>query len=173
MSTIFSDFSTTATKVAPQAQTSVPVQTPQSVSVKEAIPASTVANDTVEISNKKEKKGLIKSVKGFIANVKKFFAAAGEYTKGTVKGIATGAIAGSVVYTGGTAFNAIRQGLADRSAQKAGEEVAKVVKKFPSKVAAGIIAVGALAANLWTASLNATEKQSEIDMRWTGVEQKK
>ena len=172
MSKIFSDFST-ATKVTTPATANVPAQSPQSVTVKEAIPASAVTNDTVEISNKKEKKGLIKSVKGFIANVKKFFATAGEYTKGTFKGIATGAVAGSVVYTGGTAFNAIRQGLANRSAQKTGEEVAKVVKKFPSKVAAGIIAVCALAANLWTASLNATEKQSEIDMRWTGVEPKK
>lgn len=172
MSAIFNDFSTTATKVVPQTPSVMP-QSSQSVSVKEAIPASTVASDTVEISNKKEKKGLIKSVKGFIAGVKKFFAAAGEYTKGTVKGLTSGVVAGSIVYTGGTAFNAIRQTLANRSAQKAGEEVVKVVKKFPSKVAAGIVAVGALAGNLWTASLNATEKQSEIDMRWTGVEPKK
>ena len=173
MTSIFSDFSTPTIKEAPKAPVGVQNNTPQSISVKDAIPASTVASDTVELSNKKEKKGVIKSVKGFIAGIKKFFAAVGEYTKGTVKGIATGAVAGSIVYTGGTAFNAIRQGLADRAANKAGEQAAKIVKKFPSKVAAGVVAVGALAANLWTASLNATQKQSEIDMRWTGVEPKK
>ena len=173
MTGIFSDFSSTAIKETPKVPVGVQSQTPQSVSVKEAIPASTVANDSVELSNKKEKKGIIKSVKGFVAGVKKFFAAVGEYTKGTFKGIVTGAIAGSIIYTGGNAFNAIRQGIANRTAQKAGEEAAKVVKKFPSKIAAGIVAVGAIAANLWTASLNATEKQSEIDMRWTGVESKK
>ena len=173
MTGIFTNFPKTAMQETPKAPTSVQNQAPQSVTVKEAIPASTVSNDSVDLSNKKEKKGIIKSVKGFVAGVKKFFAAVGEYTKGTFKGIATGAIAGSVVYTAGNAFNAIRQGLANRSAEKAGEQVAKVVKKFPSKVAAGLVAVGALAANLWTASLNTTEKQSEIDMRWTGVEPKK
>ena len=174
MSAIFSDFSTTATKITQPTNVGVNnVQSQQSISVKDAIPASSVTEDSVQLSNKKEKKGLIKSVKGFIAGVKKFFAAAGEYTKGTVKGLVTGAVAGSVVYTGGTAFNTIKQKLADRSATQAGEQAAKIAKKFPAKVAACIVAAGALAANLWTASLNATEKQSQIDMRWTGVEPKK
>lgn len=172
MSSIFSNFTTAATKVQQPQETK---QVTQPIAVKEVIAENTQSADTVELSsnNKETKKGPIKAVKGFIANVKKFFATAGEYTKGAVKGITTGAIAGSVVYTGGTVFNAIRQGVANRSAQKAGEEVAKVVKKFPSKVMAGVVAVGALAANIWTASLNATEKQSEIDMRWTGIETKK
>lgn len=173
MTGIFSDFSTTAMKETQKAPASVQNQAPLSVSVKEAIPASAVSNDSVELSNKKEKKGLIKSVKGFVAGIKKFFATVGEYAKGTFKGIVTGAVAGSIVYTGGNTLNAIKQGIANRTAKKAGVEAVKIAKKFPSKIAAGIVAVGALAANLWTASLNATQKQSEIDMRWTGVETKK
>lgn len=172
MTSVFNDI--TVKQTTPQ-QVSVqqPVATTQPVTVQEAISASNVS-DTVEISNKKtKKKGPIKATKEFIANVKKFFATVGAYTKGTAKGVANGAIAGSVVFTTGSVINAVKQGSANRAAKKAGEEAAKVVKKFPSKVAAGIVAVGAFALSLWNASLDATQKQSEIDMKWTGVEPKK
>ena len=177
MSDIFTNFTTTASKVQqPQATQ----QVTQPIAVKEVIAENSSKADSVELSsnNKETKKGPIKAVKGFIANVKKFFATAGEYTKGLFKGITSGFVAGSVVFTGGSAINGIRQFLADKAgrkvAQEAGEEfVQKAVKKFPSKVAAGIVAAGALAASIWNASLNATQKQSEIDMRWTGIETKK
>lgn len=172
MTSVFNDI--TVKQTTPQ-QVSVQqtAATTQPITVKEAISASNVS-DTVEISNKKaKKKGPIKATKEFIANVKKFFATVGSYTKGTAKGIANGAVAGSVVFTAGSVLNAVKQGSANRAAKKAGEEAAKVVKKFPSKVAAGIVAVGAVALSLWNASLDATQKQSEIDMKWTGVEPKK
>ena len=173
MTSIFENFTNTPAKI--QQSKDVQTQTTKPIAVKEVMTEQAAKTDTFEPStnDKKTKKGPIKTIKGFIANVKKFFATVGEYTKGIFKGVATGAVAGSVVYTGGAVFNAIRQGLANRTAQKTGEEVAKVVKKFPNKIAAGLVAVGALAANIWTASLNATEKQSEIDMRWTGIETKK
>ena len=165
MTSIFENFTNTPTKVQ---QTTQAQQVTQPIPVKEVITENSQNIDTVELStnNKKVKKGPIKAVKGFIANVKKFFATVGEYTKGIVKGVTSGFVAGSVVYTGGSVVNGIRQKLAD----KAGKEA---IKKFPSKVAAGIIAVGSLAVSLWNASLNATQKQSEIDMRWTGIESKK
>lgn len=172
MTSVFNDI--TVKQTTPQ-QLSVqqPVATTQPVTVKEAISASNVS-DTVEISNKKaKKKGPIKATKEFIANVKKFFATVGAYTKGTVKGITSAAVAGSVVYTAGTVINATKQGVANRAAKKAGTELPAVIKKFPSKVAAGIVAVGAIALSLWNASLDATQKQSEINMKWTGVEPKK
>ena len=60
---------------------------------------------------------------------------------------------------------------ANSAAKKAGEETVKVVKKIPNKALAVIVAGIALAANIWTASLNATEKSSNIDHRWTGHKQ--
>lgn len=133
---------------------------PAKVQVQQAVPATNVAQeDKVEISNKKpEKKGLIKTVKGGIANIKKFFASTGAYIQGTAKGIGQGAVAGSLVFTGGSIVNAIK-------AKKAGTET---FKKIPNKALAVVVAGVALAANLWTASLNATERSSEIDHRWTG-----
>ncbi len=138
------------------------------ITVKSAIPASNpIENkndnkDSVEITTqKKEKKGPIKTIKGFIANIKKFFSTTSEYIKGTFKGITSGAVAGSLVYTGGAIVNSYKT----KAAQKAGKEL---TKKIPNKILAGVVAAIALAANIWTASLNATEKQSEIDHRWTG-----
>lgn len=158
------------------AQYTAPVQqktteTAESVQVKTAIPASNVAadkTDSVELSaSKKEKKGPIKTIKGFIANVKKFFATTGAYAKGTAKGIMTGAVAGSVVYTGGAIINGIKT----KAAQKAGEEAMQKVSKVPNKLLAGAVALIALGANIWNASLNATEANSNIDHRWTGHKQ--
>lgn len=149
--------------------------TNQPVVVKDAIPSSNVKEqqtDSVQISSKKaEKKGPIKSIKGFIANIKKFFATTTEYAKGTVKGLTSGVVAGSVVYTAGSVINFAKQKAANSAAKKAGEETVKVVKKIPNKALAVIVAGIALAANIWTASLNATEKSSNIDHRWTGHKQ--
>lgn len=136
---------------------------PAKVQVQQAIPATNVVQeDKVEISNNKtQKKGLIKTVKGGIASIKKFFATTGAYIQGTAKGIGQGAVAGSLIYTGGSIVNAVK-------AKKAGAET---FKKVPNKALAFVAAGVALAANLWTASLNATEKSSAIDHRWTGHKQ--
>lgn len=158
-----------------QAKETTATQTTQPVVVKDAIPSSNVKEqqtDSVQISSKKaEKKGPIKSIKGFIANIKKFFATTTEYAKGTVKGLTSGVVAGSVVYTAGSVINFAKQKAANSAAKKAGEETVKVVKKIPNKALAVIVAGIALAANIWTASLNATEKSSNIDHRWTGHKQ--
>ena len=139
------------------------------VKVEDSIPSSAVKSDTLEISNnkpeKKEKKGIIRSFKGFIAGIKKFFATSGAYVKGGAKSIAAGAIGGSIVYTGGAAINAIRN--------RAVKGTDKVIKKIPNKALAFVVAAGALVVNLWTASLNATQKQSEIDLRYTGLNNNK
>lgn len=151
----------------PQAQKAQTTDKP--VTVKDAMsepekPVGAQQADSIEISSKqkeqKEKKGPIKTIKGFIANVKKFTATTSEYVKGTIKGLATGAVAGSVVYTAGQIINSVKT----KSALKAGKEATKI----PNKLLAGAVAVIALGANIWTASLNATEKQSQIDHRWTG-----
>lgn len=149
----------------PAAATSTPATAPKvQVATSPAAPAAPAQPDTVEISsNKKTKKGPIKAVKGFIAGVKKFFASAGAYIKGGAKGVATGAVAGSVVYTAGSIVNHVRG--------KAAEKAGTVIKKVPNKALAGVVAAAALGINLWTASLNATQKQSEIDMRYKGLNQ--
>ena len=158
---------TTATTAANNTD-SIPVAT-QSVTTSNP---ATQSADTVEISTQtKEKKGPVKAVKGFIANVKKFFVTTGAYIGGTFKGITSGAVAGSVVFTGATITNALKQKkfnkLAEAAAAKS-EQFTKKLHKLPAKSLAIVAGVLALGANLWTASLNATEKQSEIDHRWTG-----
>lgn len=125
----------------------------QTVKVKDAVAASNVsAGDEVELSAQpKQRKGPIRAVKDFIAGVKKFFSTTGEYVKGTVKGVATGAALGSVIYTVGD--------LANKAKKKTGKA---------HMVLAGIAAVGSVAAGLWNASLNASEKASNIDHRYSG-----
>lgn len=164
MSNIFSDMPPV---VAP-ARTVVASAPVASTTVQSAIPAAATnapATDTVEIQKTETKKqGPIKKLKTFIANIKKAFASAGEYIKGGAKGIASGAVAGSLVYTGGAIIN----GLKDKAALKAGQEAGK---KIPNKFLAGAVALVALGVNIWNASLNATEKRSQIDHRWTGHNQ--
>lgn len=163
MSNIFGDMQipyTAAPVVAPAAET-------QKIAVKDALPASNVKieqpADSVEISTKPAKKGPIKSLKTGIANFKKFFATTGEYIKGTAKGITKGVVAGSVVFTSGSIINHFK----GKSAEKAGQ----AFKKLPNKALAIVAGGLALAGSLWTASLNATEKNSEIEHRWTGHKQ--
>lgn len=147
------------------------------MTVKDAMPAAKVNSqsaDTVEISTeqKPKKKGPIKRLKGFIANVKKFFATAGEYTKGFFKGLVQGATAGAIVYTAGDIINYAKANAAKKVVAEAGAETTKkVVRKIPNKALAVVALVGAIAINLWNASLNATEKKSEIEHRWTGHNQ--
>lgn len=144
-----------------------------------------MVSDTVEISAKKQKKGPIKSLKGFISNVKKFFATAGEYIKGGAKGIATGAVSGAIIYSGGEVTNkllALKAGInakniakqADKSIPKAelksiaanAKEACKKIK-FHKPIAIAAAGV-AIVAGLWNASLNASEKRSNIEHRYIG-----
>ena len=135
-----------------------------STTIKDAIPAAKTtesASDSVEITQQTEttqKKGPIKSVKNFIANIKKTFTSASEYVKGTAKGIGSGAVAASLIYTGGQVIKRFA---------KPESKLSKIHNK-PLAIIAGI---GILAANLWTASLNASEKRSQIEHRWTGHNQ--
>lgn len=137
---------------APQ-QASASVQS--AVQTAAAAPAA-VQNDTVEISTaSQQKKGPIKSLKGFIANIKKFFSTTSEYVKGGAKGFTSGAVAASVVYTGSQII---------KHFAKEGSKL----KKLHSVPLSIITGAGVLASNIWTASLNATEKASNIEHRWTG-----
>lgn len=129
------------------------VASPETVKVQDAVAASTVSgSDKVELSSQpKQRKGPVRAVKDFIGGVKKFFSTTGEYVKGTVKGLVTGAALGSVIYTVG--------------------DIANKVKKKAGKghmVLAGIAGVASVAASLWNASLNASEKASNIDHRYSG-----
>ncbi len=141
------------------------LQKKESAVVKDSISASPCNNnvDSIEIKTEqqKQKKNPIKSLKTFIANIKKFFASAGEYIKGGAKGIAAGSVAGSLIYTAGSILNHFKS----KSAEKAGT----VAKKTPNKALAIAAAGIAVAASLWNASLNATERNSNIDLRWQGL----
>ncbi len=162
MTSVFQDMPptniTTNVKPANVSQPIVEKREIPSTKVQESVPS-----DTVELStktNKKEKKGVIKSIKGFIASIKKTLTAIAEYAKGAAKGTVAAAVIGSLIYTFGNVFNSIKS----KASQKAGTEF----KNIPNKPIAIVAAVIAFAANIWIASLNSTEKQSEIDHRWTG-----
>ncbi len=129
-------------------------------------------NDTED----QDKKGPIKKLKGFIANVKKFFSKSGIYIKGGAKGALIGGVAGSSVFGIGTIVNTIIDKAAKKSEQvaegadEAIENAAKAVKHFPAKTLGALTAVGVLIASLWTASLDATQKGSDIEHRYVGHE---
>ncbi len=187
MTDVFSDMKITTNTPKAQTMAAKPAQTTSanetSMPVSDSLPASKVNTnkDTVEISkeNQPKKKGPVKKLKGFIANIKKFCANTKEYTKGTVKGLATGAVAGSLVYTTGSLINAFKTNMhnkavaaAKEAAEACGKEFAadsvKKLKKVPNKFLAFATLGIVLAVNLWNASLNATQKRSEIEHRWTG-----
>ena len=172
--TVFNDMKiqqAVTTKPVEQTATEVKAVPVATQSVEPSIPAAPKA-DTLEVTTQpKEKKGPVKAVKGFIANVKKFFATTGAYIAGTFKGITSGAIAGSVVYTGVSITNHLKQKKftkLEQVAKEKGEEFTKKLRKLPAKPLAILVGAAALGASLWNASLNATEKQSEIEHRWTG-----
>lgn len=141
--------------------TAAQTQSAPFVSVKDSLPAVKVDaqsnSDTVEISTKKEekktKRGPIKTLKNIIANIKKSLASIKAYTKGFFKGIFKGGIAASVAYTGISIFNRIKK-------QPENSKLGLIV--------GGVIMAGSLIASIWNASLDLSEKKSEIDHRWTG-----
>ncbi len=142
----------------PVAQTPVIEQKP--IAVREAIAAAKQQpSDMVQISasQKVRKEGPIKSLKRGVANVRKFFATVAEYTKGIGKGIVSGAVAGAVVY-------AVTD-LVHRFGKNA-------AKKSHSPIFAIGTAVAALGVNLWKASLNATDRRSDIHDKYIGTDKK-
>lgn len=175
MSKVFNDFPKYAlyTPIEPQKTRNTNDSNPVKISADSAIPVSNInVQDSTETSAPKEKKGPIKTLKEFISNVKKFFATSGEYAKGTVKGLSSGAVAGSLVFTGGSIYNAVKQKLSTTVLEN-GDKVVKEFKKFPNKVLGIGVAVIALGYNIWKASLNASQKNAEIEHRYTGHEIKK
>ena len=127
------------------------------LTVKDAMAAKNV-NDTFESTAVAEPKK--RGIRGFIANFKSFFASLGEYTKGIVRGITSGVVAGSLVYTAGSIINSIKT--------KAAEKAGTTAKRLPNKALAVVVGATALAVNLWKSSLNANEKRSDIYHRWIG-----
>ncbi len=149
-------------------QYTAPILTKPSVSVsmEDALAASNVKAkpDTFEkVSDKTKKKGPIKTLKGIISSVKKWFTTAGSYISGTFKGLKDGVIGGSIIYTAGSVINYIRQ----NSAKKAGKEI----KNIPNKFIAIGVGAAALAVNLWNASLEASDKRSDIEHKYEGHKQ--
>ena len=130
------------------------------ITVREALAAPQMQSaDTVQIAGaqKVKKEGPIKSLKRGVANIKKFFATVGEFVKGIGKGIISGAVAGAVVYA------------VTDVAHKLGKNAAKKSRSPIYAIATAVIALGA---NLWKASLNATDRRSDIHDRYIGTEKK-
>jgi len=103
-----------------------------------------IQKELAEEAAKNNKLGPIDKFKRFIGTIKKSFSTLGEYAKGTIKGIGTGAVIGSL---GFTAFT--------------------LAKKPTGAKAAGIIgALAGLGVQLWNASLKANEQRAVIDHTW-------
>lgn len=118
----------------------------QPATTKEVIKADTLEKST----DKKEKQSLFSKIGSFWGGVKKAFASAGEYTKGFVKGIASGAVAGSLVYTVTSIMKASK----------------KQTKNTAGKALAVVAAVGAFVYNMYQAYLNSNEAKANIDHRY-------
>ncbi len=140
--------------------------TSEPLTVKDALPSSNIMNlpttqtnkDSIELSEtKKKKKGPIRRIKEFIANIKKTIATSEEYVKGFARGIGKGSVMAAFLYTGSNMINYVRN--------HSGKEN---VKQIPSRALAITGLVISLGASLWNASLNATERNSQIDHRWNG-----
>ena len=159
-SNIFNDISQTTQSA--QSYSSAPT-TVKVTDVMPSIPAaSTMDTDKVDLTSAKktkEKRGPIKAFKAFIANIKKGVATFNEYSKGFFKGIKNGAIFASLIYTGGSVINKI---------------AAITKKKNPAisnkaiVITSAVSAIASLGVSLWKSSLNASEKRSDIEHRWTG-----
>lgn len=131
----------------------VPTVTVQNALSQPATNKEVIKADTLEKSDtepQKEKKSFVSKFSSFIGSVKKFFASAGEYTKGFFKGIASGAVVGSIIYTGSS--------------------VIKAIKKQPkSKATAAlsiVAAAGAFVYNMYKAYLNSNDATAKIDHRY-------
>lgn len=153
MSITFSDMKPTCQSVQQTPIANQATKPNEELTVEKAMAAKNVG-DTYETSVAQAQKP--KGLKGIIVGFKNFFVGVGEYTKGTLGGIAKGIAAGSIVYTGGSIINHFKA--------KAGEGA----KKVPNKALAVLVGGVSLAINLWKASLNVNEKRSENYHRWVG-----
>ena len=150
MSAVFNNIKTTYPPVQQTPVANQATKPTEELTVKQAMAAKNVG-DTYESSGKPAKG---KGINGVIANIKSFFAAFGEYTKGTIGGIIKGVAAGSLLYTAGNIINHFRE--------KAGK---KLLHNKPLAILVGACTLGI---NLWKASLNVNEKRSDIHHRWIG-----
>ena len=143
--------SATTTNQATAAQKYVPTVNVANSTKLPAPKNEVIKADTLEkTEDRQEKKSAVSKVSSFIGNIKKAFASAGEYTKGFFKGIAGGAVAGSLVYTGSTVLKAIKK----KPSNKAG------------KALAILTAGGTFVYNMYKAYLNSNEAKANIDHRY-------
>ncbi len=126
-------------------------------SVSAALPTES-DSDKFQASSKDEgKKGPVQVVKDFVRAVKKFNITLSEYAKGTLKGIGQAALAGSAVFTVGSAINFAKKG----------KIAAKTAKRFHSGALAIATAVVTMGANYWKTSLEANNKKADVDHKYT------
>lgn len=133
-----------------------------------AQPAQTsMTMQAAEEAPKKQRKSLWQGFRDACAGVQKFFIKAGEYTKGTVKGLLGGAAAAGAVL-GGSALVTKINDLRMFGHAIGYRTVLKAPFKVPgkAKVAAAVLGVGILAANVFKSYLNSNEKGADVDHRW-------
>lgn len=128
----------------------VPTVTVSNAVARPAATKEVIKADTLETEDKKQNKGVVSSVSRGIGGIKKFFASAGEYTKGVFAGIAGGAVAGSLVYTASAALKALK----------------KKPQTKGSAILAGLVAAGTFAFNMYKAYLNSNDAKAQIDHRF-------
>ncbi|MBQ9245529.1 hypothetical protein IJ182_04600 [bacterium] len=160
--------STTNTLGTPIAVQNTQVVEQQPITVKEAIAASSVQQpkqDTFQSVKPRKKEGPIKKLKRAIANFKKGCATVAEYAKGIARGVVLGAVGFCATFGGGEAINAIKTFAAKHSKS---DVVPKLIKHH--KGVGIVVGAAILAANIWKASLKATDARSDIHDRYIGTE---
>lgn len=145
------------------------------VPVSSVVPAQDInaqKNDEFVSQEKETKKpkGPFGSFRSIISNIKKSLVSISEYTKGVFSGIKDGAIFGSIAFTGVSLKHAFDQHTIRKAAEKAGELVPPATKsKLAIPVALAVAAI-AMVKNIWSASLDANKKKSDIHHKYIGHE---
>ena len=116
--------------------------------------------DSVEITkcNHQQPKRTISST---IGDIKRGWVTLTQMSKGAAKGIGTGVVAGSLVYTGYSGFNAIKSTIG-----KIAKKPMKTGKPVVGAIMGAVAFAVSLGYNLWTAKLNTNVMTAQIDHKY-------
>ena len=148
----------------------LPAMTPQvytpnqtnDLKVKNELAANNLENkgDTVELTNCNHKKPK-RTISSTIGDIKRGWVTLTQMSKGVAKGVGTGVVAGSLVFTGYSGLNALKTtiGKISKKQVKTGKPVVGAI------MGAAAFAIS-LGYNLWTARLNTNVMTAQIDHKY-------
>lgn len=116
--------------------------------------------DSVHISTCNHQKPK-RTISSTIGDIKRGWVTLTQMSKGAVRGVSTGVISGSIIYTGYSALNLIKSNIAKITKKPA--KLGKPVVGAAMGIAAFVVSLGY---NLWTARLNTNIMTAQIDHKY-------